>query len=152
MGTQPMKASTPTLLWAGSQKTSCVSCYYRLRLLYGYTEGIEAKFQAIRDKDFARLDEQKCAYLDYTGAMLAPKMLVDEHSKLLLESVLGNPHSENTPSIASTKLDEQARQQVLEFCKADPNEYEVIWTANASGASSKPSRPVLISLARDAAP
>jgi molybdenum cofactor sulfurtransferase len=102
--------------------------------LYGYTEDIEAKFQAIRDKDFARLDEQKCVYLDYTGAMLAPKMLVDEHGKLLLESILGNPHSENTPSIASTKLDEQARQQVLEFCKADPNEYEVIWTANASGA------------------
>ena len=29
----------------------------------------------------------------------------------------------------------QARQEVLEFCNADPSEeYEVIWTANASGA------------------
>jgi molybdenum cofactor sulfurtransferase len=104
-----------------------------LRALYCYTEAVEAKFQAIRDKDFARLDEQKCVYLDYTGAMLAPKTLIDEHAKLLYESILGNPHSENAPSLASAKLDAIARQEVLKFCKADPSEYEVIWTANASG-------------------
>lgn len=105
-----------------------------LRSLYGYTEEIEAKFQQIRGSDFGRLDDQGCVYLDYTGAMLAPKQLVDQHADLLRSTILGNPHSQNAPSLAATRMDNEARRHVLEFFHASPSEYEVIWTANASAA------------------
>jgi len=104
------------------------------RKTFGYSQEMEDRLQAIRDKDFARLDEQQCVYLDYTGAMLAPDSLVDEHGKTLRASVLGNPHSENAPSLSATDMDIIARETVLSFCQASPDDYTVIWTANASGA------------------
>ena len=105
-----------------------------LRERYNYTAEVEKKFQEIRRVDFSRLDEQKCVYLDYTGASLAPKRLIQDHAHLLMDTVLGNPHSQNKPSMTSTDLDNDARQAVLDFFHADKNEYEVIWTVNASGA------------------
>jgi molybdenum cofactor sulfurtransferase len=102
--------------------------------LYDYSKEIEKKFQALRLKDFLRLDDQKCIYLDYTGSGLAPRTLVEEHARFLIENVLGNPHSGSSPSRFSTELDTKARNKVLEFVKADPEEYTVIWTPNASGA------------------
>ena len=95
---------------------------------------LTAKFQAIRSKDFGRLDEQSTVYLDYTGASLAPKQLVESHAKILTTETLGNPHSDNTPSQAATQYDQLARSKVLEFVNADPEEYMVVWTSNASGA------------------
>ena len=47
---------------------------------------------------------------------------------------LGNPHSHNPTSLASTELVEEARDAVLAFFNADPDEYDVVFTANASGA------------------
>lgn len=105
-----------------------------LREQYKYTMESEDKFQQLRDNDFARLDEQDCVYLDFTGAALAPKHLVDEHAQMMNSTILGNPHSQNAPSLASTKMDSEARQSVLDFFCADPSEYEVVWTANASAA------------------
>jgi len=48
--------------------------------------------------------------------------------------VFGNPHSHNPTSLAATRLVEEARESVLDFFDADPDEYEVIFTSNASGA------------------
>ncbi len=48
--------------------------------------------------------------------------------------MLGNPHSKNPTSLASTQLVEEARAAVLEFFSADPAEYDVVFTSNASGA------------------
>ena len=48
--------------------------------------------------------------------------------------MFGNPHSSNPTSLASTCLAQQARSAVLEFFNAAPEEYTVIFTANASGA------------------
>ena len=48
--------------------------------------------------------------------------------------MLGNPHSHNPTSLASTQLVEEARDAVLAFFNADPEEYDVVFTANASGA------------------
>lgn len=53
---------------------------------------------------------------------------------MIANSVFGNPHSENTPSRRSTKAVEHARQAVLEFFGACPDEYAVIFTSNATGA------------------
>ena len=86
----------------------------------------------IRGREVARLDECDQAYLDYTGAALYPTSLVDAHATMLRGTVLGNPHSESGPSLASSALLSEARGVVRQFFHAD--EYEVCFTQNASGA------------------
>jgi selenocysteine lyase/cysteine desulfurase len=88
----------------------------------------------LRSRDYARLDAGGHAYLDYTGGGLYAQSQLDAHHALLSESVLGNPHSENPTSLASTALVEEARASVLAYFNADPEEYDVVFTANASGA------------------
>jgi selenocysteine lyase/cysteine desulfurase len=88
----------------------------------------------LRQQDYARLDANHHVYLDYTGAGLYAESQVQAHHQLLSSEVYGNPHSSNPTSIASTRLVEQARQAVLDFFHASPQDYVVIFTANASGA------------------
>jgi selenocysteine lyase/cysteine desulfurase len=86
----------------------------------------------LRRTEFARLDAADHAYLDYTGSALYPASLVEAHASMLRDSVLGNPHSENPASLASSALLAEARARVRRFFNAD--DYEVCFTANASGA------------------
>ncbi|NOX61193.1 MAG: aminotransferase class V-fold PLP-dependent enzyme [Chloroflexi bacterium] len=88
----------------------------------------------LRAQEFARVDDQGHIYLDYTGGSLYPERLLREHMALLSQAVLGNPHSQNPTSLAATSLVEQARADVLAFFNADPEEYDVVFTANASAA------------------
>ncbi len=88
----------------------------------------------LREQEYQRLDARNQVYLDYTGGGLYPESLVQEHADFLLTYVLGNPHSQNPTSKASTELMKQARADVLRYFRADPDEYEVIFTPNASGA------------------
>jgi selenocysteine lyase/cysteine desulfurase len=91
-------------------------------------------FDALRAREFGRLDEGGHAYLDYTGSALYPDRLVAGHAMTLRHSVLGNPHSESPTSLASTAMLNEARARVLKFFDADPNEYVVCFTANTSAA------------------
>lgn len=88
----------------------------------------------LREREYQRLDELGQVYLDYTGGGLYPESLVREHADFLLTTVLGNPHSQNPTSKASTELMKQARADVMRYFHADPDEYDVIFTPNASGA------------------
>ena len=88
----------------------------------------------LRATEYARLDKQEHLYLDYTGGCLYAECQLREHLELLSHNVFGNPHSINPTSQASTNLVEQARASVLEFFRASPDEYTVIFTPNASGA------------------
>ena len=90
--------------------------------------------EEVRARDYGRLDRLGHVYLDYTGGGLYAESQVREHLALLSDSVLGNPHSKNPTSLASTLMVEETREAVLEFFSADPSEYDVIFTANASGA------------------
>lgn len=72
-------------------------------------------------------------YLDYTGASLYPSSLINSHTKWLKNSVAGNPHSTSPASLCSSNKADEARRAVLEFFDADPEEYDVVWTSNASG-------------------
>ncbi len=93
-----------------------------------------AHLDDLRAGEFARLDDQGHVYLDHTGAGLYPESLVRNHADLLLRSVLGNPHSDNPTSRPMTQMVDEARDAVLRFCSADPDDYECIFTPNASGA------------------
>jgi selenocysteine lyase/cysteine desulfurase len=88
----------------------------------------------LRAREYARLDAESHVYLDYTGGGLYAASQVRQHQELLLAGVFGNPHSTNPTSLAATGLAEGARAAILAFFNADPAEYAVVFTPNASGA------------------
>ena len=88
----------------------------------------------LRATEYARLDELKHIYLDYTGGGLYADCQIRDHMELLRSNVFGNPHSLNPTSRAMTELCDQARASVLKFFNASPDEYTVIFTSNASNA------------------
>ena len=93
-----------------------------------------APFETLRQREFARLDRTGTAYLDYAGSALYPASLVRNDAARLERTVLGNPHSENAPSRASTEALETVRTMTLRLLRANPADYDVVLTANASGA------------------
>jgi selenocysteine lyase/cysteine desulfurase len=93
-----------------------------------------AKIDELRRTDYARLDAGEHVYLDYTGGGLYAESQLQKHQRLLRENIFGNPHSSNPTSLAATHLVEGAREYILKFFNADPNEYLAIFTPNASGA------------------
>ena len=95
---------------------------------------LSSRFAGLRAREFGRLDRSGEAYLDYTGSALYAESQVRSHLELLAGSVLGNPHSQSVASLRSTEIIEDARRLTLAFFSADPADYEVIFTANASGA------------------
>ena len=88
----------------------------------------------LRASEYARLDIGGHIYLDYTGGGLYAESQLRRHNRMLSEHVFGNPHSSNPTSQAATQLVEHAREYVLNFFNADPEEYLAIFTPNASGA------------------
>ncbi|KFX92869.1 hypothetical protein O988_07092 [Pseudogymnoascus sp. VKM F-3808] len=90
--------------------------------------------EEVRRSEYPTLDLQGHIYLDYTGAGLYSNRQLRHHQTLLSTNIFGNPHSLNPTSSAMTVLDEYARACVLQYFKASPEEYCVIFTANASGA------------------
>jgi selenocysteine lyase/cysteine desulfurase len=88
----------------------------------------------LRATDFARLDRDDHVYLDYTGGGLYASSQLREHFELLESHVFGNPHSINPTSALSTEFLERARASVLEFFNASADEYDAIFTPNATGA------------------
>ena len=88
----------------------------------------------LRRTEYGRLDRGEHIYLDYTGGGLYADSQVRKHEQLLYGNVFGNPHSTNPTSLVSTEQVEHTRKTILEFFNADPDEYLVIFTANASGA------------------
>ena len=91
-------------------------------------------FAELRRRDFSRLDALGHVYLDYTGAGLYAESQVRAHADFLCGSVLGNPHSRNPTSLASTVQVEETREKVLAYFNADPELYEVVFALNASAA------------------
>ena len=89
---------------------------------------------ALRTREFARLDAGSLVYLDYTGAALYPASLVRRDAQRLATRVFGNPHSESAPSTASTDALEEARRRTLRLFGAEPREYDAVFTANATAA------------------
>jgi molybdenum cofactor sulfurtransferase len=97
---------------------------------YASTHAIDA----LRAREYRRLDDQQHVYLDYTGGSLHAESQVLEHARLLNEHIFGNPHSASPSSHGMTKLVEQTRRAVLDWFNASPDEYVAIFTANATGA------------------
>lgn len=91
-------------------------------------------FAALRAAEFARLDEQGLAYLDFAASGLYGASQVADYAHRLERGIYGNPHSEHAPSQASTRDIDRARQLALAFFGADPAIYDLVFTANTSAA------------------
>jgi molybdenum cofactor sulfurtransferase len=92
-----------------------------------------ALLDELRTSEYGRLDAAGHTYLDYTGGSLYAASQLEEHMRLLRETVYGNPHSVNPTSSAATVLVERARAAVLRYFDADPDEYDCAFTPNATG-------------------
>src|SRR5262245_41408983 len=88
----------------------------------------------LRQRNYPPLDSAGRVYLAYTAGNLIPLSVLERHTAFLRDHVLGNPHSTNPASALTTTLVAQARLSVLEFFNADPDQYVVIFTANATEA------------------
>lgn len=94
-----------------------------------------AVLDELRTTEYGFLDDQGHVYLDYTGAGLAAKSQLQSHAQRLGANVLGNPHSINPTSEASTVMVEETRERILAHFNASSKEYAVVFTPNATGAA-----------------
>jgi selenocysteine lyase/cysteine desulfurase len=109
------------------------AAYFQFQRAYPAYERTAA-LDALRAREYARLDASGQVYLDYTGGGIHAASQLAEHHALLANHVYGNPHSNNPTSQAMTCLIDEARRFALEYFNAPPDEYTVIFTPNASGA------------------
>jgi len=114
----------------GAPLTSSQSAFSTTYPAYAGTRHLDD----LRARDYPLLDGLGHVYLDYTAGNLVPLSLVERHIALLRDHLLGNPHSTNPASARTTTYVEQTRLSVLDFFNADPDEYVVIFTANATQA------------------
>ncbi|MBD8898528.1 aminotransferase class V-fold PLP-dependent enzyme [Rhodanobacter sp. DHG33] len=91
-------------------------------------------FAALRASEFARLDTAGIAYLDYAASALYGVSQARAHGERLAHGIFGNPHSEHLASRNSAAAQAAARAATLAFFDADPDIYEVCFTANATAA------------------
>ena len=91
----------------------------------------DAKVELLRRNEYARLDANKIVYLDHVGGALAPTSLLEASNVFLRENVLGNPHSGAKASAAAYQ---RARESIFSFFNCTPDDYEIVFTPNASGA------------------
>ena len=121
----------PAVMLAGqTAMTAALRDFQRRYPAYAGT----AVLDGMRARDYTRLDATGHIYLDYTGGGLYADSQLARHRDLLAGAVFGNPHSQNVPSQEATAQVEATRAQILEFFRASPEEYEVIFTPNATGA------------------
>lgn len=73
-------------------------------------------------------------YLDHAGTTIYAKSLVKQFSRELSTNLFGNPHSASPSSRLATKRVSDTRARVLEFFKADPDLFDVVFVANATAA------------------
>ena len=71
-------------------------------------------------------------YLDHAGTTLYPKSLIEDFSREMISNLLGNPHSTSISSQHSTHHIEDVRIRALRFFNASPDDFELIFVANAT--------------------
>ncbi|KAK2628232.1 hypothetical protein QTJ16_002878 [Diplocarpon rosae] len=92
----------------------------------GYNHNVEA----FRGEEYPMLKD--AIYLDHAGTTLYPKSLMEEFTSDMMANLYGNPHSASPSSQLSTTRVDDTRLKVLRFFRADPEEFDVVFVANAT--------------------
>ncbi|KAF2265660.1 PLP-dependent transferase [Lojkania enalia] len=86
--------------------------------------------EEMRQREYPML--QGTTYLDHAGTTLYAKSLIERFSKDLISNLYGNPHSASNASQLTTRRIEDIRLRLLEMFNADPEEFDVVFVANAT--------------------
>ena len=73
-------------------------------------------------------------YLDHGGTTIYAKSLILAFSEKMVDNLYGNPHSASDPAKLSGDAVDSIRERALAFFKADPEHFDLVFTANASAA------------------
>lgn len=73
-------------------------------------------------------------YLDHGGSTVYSRSLIEAFSEKMMANLYGNPHSASAPAKLSGYAVESIREKTLEFFKADPEHFDLVFTANATAA------------------
>ncbi|KAL1614002.1 hypothetical protein SLS54_010072 [Diplodia seriata] len=84
----------------------------------------------IRAREYPMLRDS--VYLDHAGTTLYPKSLIDRFSADMVGHLYGNPHSASSASQLSARRIEDARLRLLQMFHADPEDFDVVFVANAT--------------------
>ncbi|BCS17280.1 putative secondary metabolism biosynthetic enzyme [Aspergillus puulaauensis] len=77
---------------------------------------------------------QDVIYVDHAGSTVYAQSLIQSYARDLQSNLYGNPHSDNTPSRVSGAHVDAIREQLLRFFGASPNEFDLVFTANATAS------------------
>jgi molybdenum cofactor sulfurtransferase len=70
--------------------------------------------------------------LDHAGTTLYAKSLIERFSTDMVSNLYGNPHSASNASQLTTRRIEDVRLRLLDLFNADPQEFDVVFVANAT--------------------
>jgi len=96
----------------------------------GDTAGYNAAVELFRNDEYPML--QGCVYLDHAGTTPYSKSLMERFARDMTSNLFGNPHSASSSSQLSTSRIEDIRLRILQFFNADPDEFDVVFVANAT--------------------
>ncbi|KAF9883393.1 hypothetical protein FE257_003516 [Aspergillus nanangensis] len=100
-----------------------------------YARGYSTDVDVIREREYPQLQGMCCTtYLDHAGTTLYPKSLIDSFSQELTSNLFGNPHSMSPSSQLTTQRVDDIRLRTLRFFNADPEEFDLVFVANATAA------------------
>ncbi|KAG8533149.1 uncharacterized protein KY384_001932 [Bacidia gigantensis] len=88
------------------------------------------RIDEIRETEFPSL--KGTVYLDHAGTTLYPKSLIESFSMDMTSNLFGNPHSASGSSQRSTQRIDDVRLRALKFFKADPDQFDIVFVANAT--------------------
>ena len=71
-------------------------------------------------------------YLDHAGTTLYAKSTIERFSADMIGNLYGNPHSASSASQSTSKRVEEARLRLLDLFNASPDDYDVVFVANAT--------------------
>ncbi|KAJ5923469.1 hypothetical protein N7454_008714 [Penicillium verhagenii] len=97
-----------------------------------YSHGYSADVDTIREQEYPLLNET--TYLDHAGTTIYAKSTIEAFSRDMTSNLFGNPHSMSLSSQLTTQRADNIRLRVLRFFNADPDEYDLVFVANATAA------------------
>ncbi|CZR50659.1 probable Molybdenum cofactor sulfurase [Phialocephala subalpina] len=93
-------------------------------------DGYNSNVEAFREAEYPML--QDAIYLDHAGTALYAKSLMEKFTADMISNLYGNPHSASASSQLSTNRIEDIRLKVLRFFNADPEDFDLVFVANAT--------------------
>ncbi|KAF5018390.1 hypothetical protein F66182_9641, partial [Fusarium sp. NRRL 66182] len=91
-----------------------------------------ASIDDFRDDEYPNMTQG--TYLDHGGTTIYARSLIRDFSQAMMNTLWGNPHSENRPARLSGEMVDSIRAKALDFLGADPEHYDLVFVANATAA------------------